>query len=49
MEKADKEWSKEEVEELEVPLVVKAVPRFANDIKALQRLMKSDVPALKRA
>jgi hypothetical protein len=49
MTKAEEEWSREEVEELEIPLYVKAVPRFKDDITSLLRLMKSDTPPLKRA
>jgi hypothetical protein len=49
MSKAEEEWSREEVEELKIPSHVKAVPWFRDDILSLLRLMKSEVPPLKRA
>ena len=47
MEKADEEWNETDMEELEVPIEVKAVPRFADDIKALLQLTKATEPPLK--
>jgi hypothetical protein len=49
MTKADEEWSREIVEDLEIPPFVKAVPRFKDDVAALQQLMGCEKPPLKRA
>jgi hypothetical protein len=49
MAKPDEEWSREIVDDLEVPLLVKAVPRFKDNVAALRRLMASKEPPLKRA
>jgi hypothetical protein len=46
--KEDEDWSREQVEIEDVPAAVKAVPRFKEDVKALQRLMKAELPPLKR-
>jgi hypothetical protein len=48
MTNAEDEWSREIVEEPEIPLFVKAVPRFKDDVAALQRLMGCAKPPLKR-
>jgi hypothetical protein len=47
--KDDEDWSRAQVEIEDVPITVKAVPRFKEDIEALQRLMKAEMPPLKRA
>jgi hypothetical protein len=49
MQKDDEEWSQEEVAKEDIPILVKAVPRFQADIAALLRLMKGEHPSLKRA
>jgi hypothetical protein len=49
MDKAEEEWARDEVGELEIPTFVKAVPQFKDDIVALQRLMSCKEPPLKRA
>jgi hypothetical protein len=46
--KEDEDWSREEVEAEEVPVTVKAVPRFRDDIAALGQLMSAVNPPLKR-
>jgi hypothetical protein len=46
---ANDNWSQEEVETLNIPIGVRDVPRFKDDIIALTQLMSSDVPPLKRA
>jgi hypothetical protein len=47
--KEDEDWSHAKVEEEEVPVYVEAVPRFKDDIWALQTLMGPEKPPLKRA
>jgi hypothetical protein len=49
MQKAEEEWAREEASELEIPIWVKAVPRFKDDVAALRRLMSCEEPPLKRA
>jgi hypothetical protein len=49
MAKPDEEWSREIVDDPEVPLLVKAVPRFKDDVAALRRLMASKEPPSRRA
>jgi hypothetical protein len=43
------DWSRDEVKDADIPILVKAVPQFKDDIWALQRLMNSEKPSLKRA
>jgi hypothetical protein len=49
LKKEDEEWSRDEVVSEDVPIWVKAVPRFQADVSALLRLLQSDKPPLKRA
>jgi hypothetical protein len=47
--KEDEDWSRTPVEDEDIPLFVVAVPRFKDDVEALQRLLTPDKPPLKRA
>jgi hypothetical protein len=43
IEKDDEDWSGTEVEDDDVPTLVKAIPRFKdNNVRALQKLMEAD-------
>jgi hypothetical protein len=46
--KEDEDWSREEVEVEEVPILVKAVPRFKDDVACLSKLLSTENPPLKR-
>jgi hypothetical protein len=48
MKKEDEDWSRDEVAEEEVPDMVKAVPRFRDNVAVIWRLMAADKPPLKR-
>jgi hypothetical protein len=45
--KEEEDWSQTEVETKEVPILVKAVPRFKANVRALQSLMKAEKSPLK--
>jgi hypothetical protein len=49
MPKAEEEWSREIVEDPEIPPLVTAVPHLKDDVAALRRLMGCKEPPLKRA
>jgi hypothetical protein len=45
--KKDKDWSREEVEVKEVLVMVKAIPRFRDDVNTLACLMMTEKSPLK--